>query len=199
MGLEFWRHGLISIGGWIETTVMAKEYPNGIQKICREWDELEESNERLANLLSQLQQKLPEENRRTGRTSALFLGIAIGSLPCFVAKAGEISWKLAMVVGATLMPLAIVISVLAAMFRSDGGTVRSRKILHLYAVREAARADAMWENWTREELAVIERMVAMSWELMKLEGTRAETTETTYLTALADHLRKRFWNEERPN
>lgn len=177
---------------------MPKESAEGIQKICREWDGLEKSNERLANLLSWLQQKLPEETLRTGRTSALFLGIAIGSLPCLVAKAGGIPWSFAIVTGATLMPLAIIISVLAAMFRSDGGAVHSRKKLHLYAIREAARADAMWEKWSREELAVVERMVAMSWELMKLDSTEKETTETAYLTALADHLRKRFLNDERP-
>lgn len=176
---------------------MPKEPPEGIRKICREWDELEESNERLANLLYRLQRKLPEENRRTGQTSALFLGIAIGSLPCFVAKAGGIPWSLAIVSGAILMPLGIGISLFTAMCRSDGGTIHSRRILHLFAVREAARADVMWENWNREELAVVERMVAMSWELMKLDGKREETMETVYLTALADHLRKRFLDDER--
>ncbi len=104
-----------------------------------------------------------------------------------------------MVAGATLMPIGILISLLAAMSRSDGGAVHSRKILHLYAVREAARADAMWENWTQEELAVVERMVAMSWELGKLDSTREETMECAYLTALADHLRKRSLNENRPD
>jgi hypothetical protein len=176
---------------------MPKDTPEGIQKICLEWDELEKSNDRLANLLFLLQRKLPELSSRTGRTSALFLGLAIGSLPCFVAKEGGISWSLAMVTGATLMPLAIVISVLCMMCQSDGGTVYSRKKLHLFAVREAARADALWENWDSEELTVVERMVSISWELMKLKDAREETTEAAYLTALADHLRKRFLKEER--
>jgi hypothetical protein len=46
---------------------------------------------------------------------------------------------------------------------------------------------------------MIERMVAMSWEMMNLESAKGETTEADYLTALADHLRKRFGNERRLN
>ncbi len=160
-------------------------------QLFRESDILEQSNPKLFDRLSRLQEEIPSRKCHTGFYPALFGGIAIGALPSFLTE-HDLAWSIAIPLGYWICLIAGSLWMISLMFSSMNETPKD---LRKRAVEILAQRDALKNEFSEHDLDVIRRICEIAWET-KRRGNEVGQ-KITYLLNLEEAARRRFYREQK--
>lgn len=162
------------------------------EKLCGEIDALENCNKQLMNRLFRLEKNLPNELCTTGRTARFFCGVAVGAFPCAAVYLFDLRWvKWPFITSAVLFAVGIGCATLAAMYSAVRGTYES---LRDHSIGRAAEANA-WnplDEWTREDVDVLERLVNLEIQLRQCMVAPDKSEKLLHLELLIRAVRIRL-------